>query len=148
MIEILYYPDLKEIRNALFMAGGMTYYLKPTNGLWSAVSPPDRSFSESWTLCPATLKVKRSVPILVPLHDGRIFICGGTNEREGWAEIYDPKKGEFEGTNLPRMEYPDIPLEDQDDRIFTLGGNCQRWGEFYNKDNGKFDCPHPISCFQ
>ncbi|XP_047941295.1 uncharacterized protein LOC125188479 isoform X2 [Salvia hispanica] len=136
------------VGDALFMVGGMTEKLEPTNGLWSALPPSDGSLSECWTLCPATMKVKRSVPILVPLHDGRIFICGGTNEREGWAEIYDPKKGEFEGMNLPRMEYPRAPVED--DRIFIRGGICEEegWGEIYNKGNGKFDCPHPISIFQ
>ncbi|XP_047939165.1 uncharacterized protein LOC125186763 [Salvia hispanica] len=136
------------VGDALFMVGGMTEYLQPTNGLWSALPPPDGSFSESWTLCPVTMKVKRSLPILVPLPDGRIFICGGTNEREGWAEIYDPKKGEFEGRNLPRMEYPATPL--RDDRIFIRGGICEQegWDDIYNSDNGEFDCPHPISCFQ
>ncbi|KAL1557486.1 hypothetical protein AAHA92_08056 [Salvia divinorum] len=93
------------VGDALFMVGGKSCTrfkrtLEPTNRLWSALPPPDGSFCESWTLCPATMKVKRSVPILVPLRDGRIFICGGTSEQEGWAEFYDPEKGEFEGKNL------------------------------------------------
>ncbi|XP_042042349.1 uncharacterized protein LOC121787624 isoform X1 [Salvia splendens] len=137
------------VGDSLFMVGGMTKNLEPTNGLWSALPPPDGSFSESWTLCPATMNVKRSVPILVPLHDGKIFICGGTNEREGWAEIYNPKKGDFEGTNFPYMEYP-LPIIVEDDRIFTYGSIClkQGWGEIQNSDSGKFDCPDPVSCFQ
>ncbi|XP_047943215.1 uncharacterized protein LOC125190061 [Salvia hispanica] len=139
------------VGDTLFMAGGMINIRdeeedreksEPTNCLWSAVPPADGSLCESWTLCPATMKVKRFPSILVPLHDGRIFICGGTAEREGWAELYDPEKGELDAKNLTVSmgKYP---------RPLTAL-------ELYDPENGEdlpvptpmSMCPRAISCFQ
>ncbi|XP_047942196.1 uncharacterized protein LOC125189062 isoform X2 [Salvia hispanica] len=139
------------VGDTLFMAGGMINIRdeeedkeksEPTNCLWSAVPPTDGSLCESWTLCPATMKVKRSHPILVPLRDGRIFICGGTAEREGWAELYDPEKGELDAKNLTvSMGECPCPLTALD---------------LYDPENGEdlpvptpmSMCPCAISCFQ
>ncbi|XP_041995303.1 uncharacterized protein LOC121745454 [Salvia splendens] len=137
------------VGDTLFMAGGMISIgeeekvkCEPTNCLWSAVPPNDGSLCESWTLCPATMKVKRFPSIVVPLHDGRIFICGGTAEREGWAELYDPEKGELDAKNLSVSmgEYPRplnaLELYDPDKR------------EYLPAPNPMSMCPRAISCFQ
>ena len=51
------------------------------------------SITMTWTRCDTAMNSTRSLPMVVPLRDGKIFICGGTSKPEGWVEIYDPEKG-------------------------------------------------------
>ncbi|KAL1533580.1 hypothetical protein AAHA92_33445 [Salvia divinorum] len=55
--------------------------------------------------------------MVVPLHDGRIFICGGTSEPKCWVEIYDPEKGGFDRRDLP------------DDILNPFPSSCFLWAD-------------------
>ncbi|KAL1533581.1 alpha,alpha-trehalose-phosphate synthase [UDP-forming] 1-like [Salvia divinorum] len=107
-------PGVCRVGDALFMVGGhlkhtkvrygSQYSIPPdTKWLWSAPAPPiaGGSFTMTWTRCNTPMDSRRILPLVVSLHDGRIFICGGTSEPECWLEIYDPEKNEFNRRDLP-----------------------------------------------
>ncbi|KAL1533587.1 hypothetical protein AAHA92_33452 [Salvia divinorum] len=98
-------PGFCRVGGALFMVGGMYNEpeVGPTKWLWSAPPPPipDGSFTMTWTRCDTAMDSERFNNLVVPLHDGRIFICGGTCEPKCWIEIYDPENGEFDRRDLP-----------------------------------------------
>ncbi|KAL1533598.1 alpha,alpha-trehalose-phosphate synthase [UDP-forming] 1-like [Salvia divinorum] len=107
-------PGVCRVGDALFMVGGRLKHTevrygreycnhRETKWLWSAPAPPiaGGSYTMTWTRCDTAMDSGRSLPMVVPLHDGRIFICGGTSKPECWVEIYDPEKGEFDRRDLP-----------------------------------------------
>ncbi|XP_047958463.1 uncharacterized protein LOC125203974 isoform X1 [Salvia hispanica] len=110
------------VGGTLFMFGGCRLEddpiaPEPTNWLWSVSPPPPHAASPNmcWTRCPTAMNVKRYISVLVPLRDGRIFICGGTTDLESWAEIYDPVKGQFEARKL------------SDDIGYPMPTSCFQW---------------------
>ncbi|XP_042056592.1 uncharacterized protein LOC121801204 isoform X2 [Salvia splendens] len=110
------------VDGTLFMVGGCRLEddiiaSEPTNWMWSVSPPPPHVASPNmcWTRCPTAMNVKRIISVLVPLRDGRIFICGGTADLESWAEIYDPAKGLFEARKL------------SDDIGYPRPSSCFQW---------------------
>ncbi|XP_047958586.1 uncharacterized protein LOC125204082 [Salvia hispanica] len=114
-------PGLCRVGGALFMVGGMLNTTKPCSKkwLWSAPPPPlpGGSSTMTWTRCDAAMDSGRLFPMVVPLHDGRVFICGGTSEPKSWVEIYDPEKGEFDRRDLP------------DQTLNPFPSSCFRWAD-------------------
>ncbi|XP_047959259.1 uncharacterized protein LOC125204599 [Salvia hispanica] len=105
------------VGDTMFMFGGSIYSIPQsisstqvtsTNYLSTAPLPVGSS-PVTWTRSPTSMSVVRVNPMVAPLHDGRIFICGGTHIRSSWAEIYDPKTGQFLSVDLP-TNVAKIPL--------------------------------------
>ncbi|XP_042027703.1 uncharacterized protein LOC121774876 isoform X2 [Salvia splendens] len=110
-------PGIVCVSDTMYMFGGVIYSVPQpvlskqmtlTNCLSYAPLPSDSS-PVTWTRSPTGMSVDRVNPMVAPLHDGRIFICGGTYIRSSWAEVYDPKTCQFLSLQLP-MSVAKIPI--------------------------------------
>ncbi|KAG6383378.1 hypothetical protein SASPL_156870 [Salvia splendens] len=150
--DIPAYPGFVCIGDALFMAGGVFYdvphptffkQISPTNYLSTAPLPVVGSSPVTWTRSPTSMDLARAGPMVAPLHDGRIFICGGTPIRSSWVEIYDPKTGQF----LPRKLPAHI-------KRIPIARSCFQWTKelvmiYYDRwvyTELEFKDEHPMSC--
>ncbi|KAG6383031.1 hypothetical protein SASPL_157234 [Salvia splendens] len=87
-------PGIVCVGDTMYMFGGDIYsvplpvlskQIRLTNYLSFAPLPSDSS-PVTWNRSPTGMSVDRVNPMVAPLHDGRIFICGGTYIRSSWAE--------------------------------------------------------------
>ncbi|XP_042027705.1 uncharacterized protein LOC121774877 isoform X2 [Salvia splendens] len=110
-------PGIVCVGDTMYMFGGDIYsvplpvlskQIRLTNYLSFAPLPSDSS-PVTWNRSPTGMSVDRVNPMVAPLHDGRIFICGGTYIRSSWAEVYDPKTCQFLSLQLP-MSVAKIPI--------------------------------------